>query len=428
MCLAAGGCSVLAPPEPPSRSTATPAASAVAVEGAPGPRLALAGMEADDLLARLRRGFRLPDLDDAEVRERENRYQVHPGALDQLADPGAWYLPYIAREVSRRAMPAEIALLPAVESGFDATARSPSGAAGLWQFTGPTARHFGLFQGTWLDQRMNLEASTRAALDYLEHLAESFDGDWLLALAAYNAGEGTVKNLLDDNRRRGIAADFAHLPLPAETRRFVPRLIALRNVIRNPARYRVTLPRIEDRIRFARVEADAQVHHHHVAALCGVDESLVRQINAGQLRGATPPMGPHRVRLPGACAVHIDVTRLAARPPAPASPAASDTAVYEVRRGDNLWNIARRHGVSLAALTDANPGVDPSLAPGERLRIPAASGAGDNEIVHHVRRGDNLYDLARRYGVTIASITRANRIRPDSTLHPGQPLKIRTGP
>ncbi|MCZ7599116.1 MAG: LysM peptidoglycan-binding domain-containing protein [Gammaproteobacteria bacterium] len=237
-----------------------------------------------------------------------------------------------------------------------------------------------------------------------------------------------MKSLLDDNRRRGIKADFAHLPLPAETRRFVPRLIALRNVIRNPARYGVTLPRIEDRIRFARVEADAQVHHHHVAALCGVDESLVRQINAGQLRGATPPMGPHRVRLPGACASRIDVARLIARPPSAPPAANGDTATYEVRRGDNLWNIARRHAISLAALTHANPGVGPALAPGKRLQIPSASGAGDDEIVHHVRRGDTLYDLARRYGVTIASITRVNRIRPDSTLHPGQPLKIRTGP
>lgn len=426
MCLAAGGCTLLAPPAPPDRSTAVPSAQAVA--GAPEPSLSLEGMESDDLLTRLRRGFRLPELDDAEIRERENHYRAHPGALDQLADPGAWYLPYIAREVARRAMPAEIALLPAVESGFDATARSPSGAAGLWQFTGPTARHFGLFQGSWLDQRMNLEASTRAALDYLEHLADSFDGDWLLALAAYNAGEGTVKNLLDDNRRRGIKADFAHLPLPAETRRFVPRLIALRNVIRDPARYGVTLPRIEDRIRFARVEADAQVHHHHVAALCGIDEALVRQINAGQLRGATPPMGPHRVRLPGACASRIDVARLVAQPLAAPPAADGDTATYEVRRGDNLWNVARRHGISLAALTHANPGIGPVLAPGERLRIPAAVGAGDDEIVHHVRRGDTLYDLARRYGVTIASITRVNRIRPDSTLHPGQPLRIRTGP
>lgn len=393
------------------------------------PSLRFSGMESTDLLGQLRRGFSLPDPGTAEVRDYERWYAKHPAALDHLAEPGGWYLPYIAREVFARGMPAEIALLPAVESGFDATARSPSGAAGLWQFTGATARHFGLYEGPWLDQRMNLETSTRAALDYLEALHRRFHGDWLLALAAYNAGQGTVGKLMERNLARGHAVGFRHLDLPEETRHFVPKLIALRNVVADPRRYGVTLPPLANRIRFVRVDAPAQVSHARAASLCGVETSLVSQINAGQLRGATPPRGPHRIRLPDECAAGLDLASLAMPPAAPRSMAtAGTTSDYVVRRGDSLWTIARAHGLSLAALSHANPGVGADLSVGQRLVIPGPPGGGDGEastaIVHHVAPGDTLSQIAQRYQVSAEAIARWNRIALTSTLSLGQALTV----
>ncbi len=422
LCLVAGGCALVNPPDAPSRRAAPAPVAQPSFDG-PLPSLTLHGMESGTLLARLRGGFSLPDPGGSEVRHYERFYAGNGAELEQLAEPGNWYLPYIVDEVARRGLPMELALLPAVESGFDATARSPSGAAGLWQFTAGTARHFGLYSGPWLDQRMNLETSTRAALDYLQDLHRRFRGDWLLALAAYNAGSGKVSRLLDGNVNRGRPATFRFLNLPRETRHFVPKLIALRNVVANPSKYGVTLPDLDDEIRFVRPDSPRQLRHEEVAATCRIEAGLVSQINAGQIRRATPPGGPHRVRVPKDCAGAFDA--LASVAPAIRATAPRNGRVHVVRPGDSLWRIAREHGLSLAAISHANPGIDADLAPGQRINLPRPAASPASEpLVHRVEAGDTLSALAARYRVSASAIARWNRIALNSTLNLGQVLRI----
>lgn len=422
LCLATGGCALVTPPDAPVKRGSTVPVPGAAIDR-PAPALTLHGMESGSLIARLRAGFSLDDPGGSEVRYYERWYGNHPAALDLLADPGNWYLPYIVGEVARRGLPMELALLPAVESGFDATARSPSGAAGLWQFTAGTARHFGLYEGPWLDQRMHLETSTRAALDYLETLHRRFRGDWLLALAAYNAGEGKISRLLDGNINRGKPATFRFLNLPRETRHFVPKLIALRNVVAEPSRFGVALPDLDDDILFVRPDSPRQLRHADVAAACGIDATLISQINAGQLRQSTPPGGPHRVRVPKACANAFDALASASPTARPASPAGDR--FHVVRPGDTLWRIARANGLSLAALSHANPGLGADLAPGQRVHLPNATKRPPGDpVVHRVEAGDTLSALAARYRVSASSIARWNRIALNSTLSLGQVLRI----
>lgn len=363
----AGGCTFFPPTDRPD----TPKHETPYFDPTLSPNLEMAVIQGDDVIDRLRSNFRLPALRNSEVRHYEDWHRKHPGALSQIADPGRWHLPHIAREVLQRGMPAEIALLPAIESGFDATARSPSGAAGLWQFTSATGRHFDLDQNSWLDQRLDLAASTRAALDYLEQLNHAFDGDWLLALAAYNAGEGTIRKLIDQNRMRGIGPDYRQLRLSTETRHFVPKLIALRNVLATPERFGATLPTVTDTPRFPRRTVSEGIEKQRLADICGVDFAVISQLNAAHIKRTTPPQGSHGIRLPHGCSSDFDLALSSGILQARSSD--RHGRIHVVRRGDNLWAIARSHRVSLEALRAANPEVSSNLMPGEQIRIPGTA-------------------------------------------------------
>jgi membrane-bound lytic murein transglycosylase D len=377
---ATGGCAFLAPSQPPEPTDSGPRA----IDPAFFPHLEMAGFEARNVVDSLRANFKLPKLQNAEVRHHENWYRKHPGALSYLADPGRWHLPYIAREVLRRGMPAEIALLPAIESGFDATARSPSGAAGLWQFTATTGRHFGLLQNEILDQRLDSVASTQAALDYLEQLNHRFDGDWLLTLAAYNAGEGTIRKMIDQNRMRGVRAGYRQLRLPTETRHFVPKLLAVRNVMANPEAFGVHLPMVADTTPLPLLAMPGVFAHQRIAALCGLDERVISQLNAAHLGNRVSP-DTNPIRVPHNC--HIDL------------------------------KLALGNGT----LDPDSPGVSAS---GDHARTTPRGAQDMREVRHRVMPGDTLYRLSRRYRVSATAIADWNRIALNSTLSLGQQLKI----
>lgn len=233
------------------------------------------------LWARMRQGFSLQDKTRGVARIDEQRRWLmeRPAFLTQTGRAGSRYLHFIVGELNKRNMPLELALLPAIESGFNPNAQSPAQAMGLWQFIPATGRRYQLQQRADYDERRDIPASTRAALDYLSYLHDYFDGDWLLALAAYNAGEGRVRDAITRNQARGLATRYWDLALPGETQNYVPRLLALSQLINAPADYGVDLVPIADQPYFQMLALSQPVDLAHLAALSGVHERELRMLN-----------------------------------------------------------------------------------------------------------------------------------------------------
>lgn len=208
------------------------------------------------------------------------------------------YLHYIIGELEKRNMPGELALLPMLESSYEPTATSSSGAAGLWQFVRGTGRTFGLKQDGWYDGRRDVRASTHAALNYLQYLHKKFHGDWMLALAAYNAGEGAVQKAISRKRKAGGSANYWSLSLPKQTQAYVPKLLAMAEVVENPNLHKITLPRIENRPYFVEVNPKKPLQLNQVAKLANLDVKEVKRLNAGYKKNTTHPKGPQHLLLP----------------------------------------------------------------------------------------------------------------------------------
>lgn len=241
------------------------------------------------LWARMRQGFSLQPKAKGVARIDEQRrwLMARPAFLTQTGRAGTRYLHFIVGELSKRNMPLELALLPAIESGFNPNAQSPAQALGLWQFIPATGRRYELQQRADYDERRDIPSSTRAALDYLAYLHDYFDGDWLLALAAYNAGEGRVRDAVERNRLRGLPTQYWNLSLPGETQDYVPRLLALAQLVDTPDAYGVSLVPIADQPYFQMVALAQPVDLAHLAVLAGVHERELRMLNpAGRGRAS----------------------------------------------------------------------------------------------------------------------------------------------
>ncbi len=331
-----------------------------------------------DLWARLRSGLALPGRDHPKVPGEIQQYAGGQGYLDRVTVRARPFLYYVLQEVEKRGLPSEIALLPVVESSYIPQAESPKGAAGIWQFIPATGRHYGLKQTFWYDGRRDIMASTQAALNYLERLNADFGGDWLLTLAAYNAGEGRVQRAINHNREAGMATDFWSLDLPRETETYVPRLLAIAAIVAEPELFGVKLDSIPNRRYLAAVKLPAQINLNKAAKLAGMTRAELSHLNSGYMRDATDPQGPHQLLLPvGKVATFksnlaAQQARAAARPetsatPTPAlPPQAAQTSqppsvaqlsnpkgqrvYYTVRPSDSLTDIAARYRVSVNEL------------------------------------------------------------------------------
>ncbi len=387
------------------------------------PHLELAGMSGQDLLASLRNHFSLPRINTREIHHFEKWYRKHPESVEKILQRARWTLPFITQQVLERGYPGEIALLPAIESGYDPLARSPSDAAGLWQFLPGTAKLYGLRKNSWYDGRLDVVESTRAALDYLDTLQHTFRGDWPLALVAYNAGDGRIRKAVRYNRQRGMPSGFQYLKLPGETRLFVPKLLALRNVIESPGRFDSQLPIVSMAIPFASVKIRKQITHRKAAELCGIPIDIINHLNAANLQNITPPGAElYQLWLPRDHTAHCN-RALAQWDGFPSQP---NRNFHIVRTGETLSHIALRYELSLKTIKQLNGLGNDKLYPGQRLAVsvdaPASTSPG--EVVHHVKRGDSLWHLARRYHVSARAIAQWNRIALNSTLSPGQQLLI----
>ncbi|WJW74485.1 LysM peptidoglycan-binding domain-containing protein [Thiohalobacter sp. IOR34] len=389
----------------------------------------------------MRTGFALPLEDQPRIQAHLRWFQRHPDYLPRVLNRGRPYLGWILREVQRRDMPTEIALLPIVESGFNPFAYSHGRAAGLWQFIPATGRRFGLKQNWWYDGRRDLIDSTRAALDYLDYLHDHLDGDWMLALAAYNSGEGTVARALRRNRKAGKATDFWSLQLPSETRDYVPKLLALRQLVESPDRFGLELPPLEAAPQLVEVETGGQIDLALAAELAGIDLDRLYRLNPGFNRWATDPEGPHRLALPVENAEDFR-TALAALP--------ADRRIrwsrHQVARGETLSHIARRYHTTAALLSEVNALSGHRIRAGQHLLIPLAqrrlsdyrlSAAGRQQALqarsrqgqrqtHRVRPGDTLWDLSRKYRVGVRQLAAWNGMAPGDTLRVGQKLVVWT--
>jgi len=301
----------------------------------------------DDVWKRVRRGFSVPNIDTPLVHEWEEFYSRKPEYLQRVAARAGKYLYYIVEEIDRRGMPTELALLPFVESAYDPWAYSPAKASGLWQFIPSTGRGYNLKQDWWRDERRDPIASTNAALDYLEYLFD-FHGDWHLALASYNWGEGSVKRAIEKNAGRDMPTDYLSLDMPNETRNYIPKLQAIKNIIARPQDFNVQLPAVDNTPYFVTITRNRDLDVPLAAKLAEMPIEEFKALNPSFNRNVI--LGRHEptLILP-TDRVAIFETNLKSY-----DGALSSWGTHTVAAGEKLPAIAKRYNLSVATLTEAN--------------------------------------------------------------------------
>jgi membrane-bound lytic murein transglycosylase D len=340
---------------------------------------------AADVWARLRRGFRLSDSPDFRIARSVTTNFNNQALWSRVEDRGRHFLPLVVEQVEDRDLPLELALLPIVESTYNPGAVSPSRAAGLWQIIPSTAQHLGMDRGKGYDARHDVVASTDAALAYLETLASEFDGDWELALAAYNAGSGTVQKAIRRNREKGKPTDYWSLDLPGETEQYVPKLLAAARVVKKPEAYGVRLGYIPAEPAVAPIVVEQEVDLSLTARLANMSLGELRELNPGFLQPRASVTEGQVVLVPREKALEAaqnlkksaEVTAVSNQEmkekPKIADALPATTKTHVVAKGDTLWTLAREHRVAVAALAKANRlKLDSRLREGQQLVIPAS--------------------------------------------------------
>ena len=331
---------------------------------------------------RVYQGFQFRDFSKfPNVQRYAREFSRSPARIQRLADRSADYMYMVVNELNRRRMPTELALLPFVESAYRNNAYSHAGAAGMWQFIPATGRHYGLKQTRSYDARLDSHQATRAAFDYLQKLHRQFRGDWFLALAAYNAGEYRVQKEIEKNKRQGKRTDYWSLNLPKETRQYVPRLLAYKEIFKNPRAFRVHLRGIPNSPALARIHVNKAVDLRKAAAHAGVPADKLLAMNSGFLHGITTPRFSNQITLPRRHAGRLhrviqqlppakDVHNVRSRYAKYKSRGKKRRYVYhKVRSGDNLYRIARKHGTTVKKLKRLNKMRTNRIWPGKRLKI-----------------------------------------------------------
>ena len=395
-----------------------------------------------DLMGRIGQGLVLPPASHSAIDRELDWYVSNADYLNRVLLRSERYLYHIVEALQQADMPLDLALLPIVESAYDPFAYSRGQAAGLWQIIPGTGRDLGLKQDWWYDARRDVLQSTEAALRYLMQLQEQFDGDWLLAVAGYNAGGGSVARALRRAAADGNTTDFwgVRSYLPVETRTYVPRLLALVRLVADPARYGVSLPPLADEPYFRVIETDGQVDMALAAQIAGMSTDELYRLNPGVNRWATDPDGPHRLLVP------IDrADNLAAAVSSPDGLPGVRWIRHVVSAGETLSHLAIEYRTTTMVLREANSLSGDLIRVGHGLMVPQPVGASDGNGLlaaalrtegtetqtgdgrrqaYVVQAGDSLWSVARRYGVTVADLAQWNSISPRDILSIGRELVV----
>lgn len=381
--------------------------------------------------------FDIPD--NQRLNAQRNWYLKHPSYMARVSKRASPFLYYIVDEIEKRDMPLELALLPIVESAFDPFAYSHGRAAGMWQFVPGTAKRFGMKQNWWYDGRRDVIASTQGALDYLEYLLKYFDGDWLHALAAYNSGEGRVRKAIRKNAKAGKPTDFWSLSLPKETRAYVPKLLALADILKKHDEYDFSWPEVENVPVITVVDTESQIDLAYAATLADMTLRELHALNPGYNKWATDPDGPHRLVLPITKA-ELFSTELAKVD----RKDRLNWTRHKIKSGDSLLKLAKQYHTTVDIIKRVNDQANNMIRVGDYLMIPVAlkqldeytlsddqrlastqsKKRGAYKINHTVKRGDTFWDLSREYNVGMRELAKWNGMAPTDPLMPGKSLVV----
>jgi membrane-bound lytic murein transglycosylase D len=358
------------------------------------------------------------DIDRYRKRFVNNQYTVN-----RLSKSGQRYLFHTVKRAEELGVPVELALLPFVESEFDPYAQSLYGAAGIWQFLPATGREWGLKTNWWYDGKRDVIASTEAALNFLIYLHQKFDNDWLLAIAAYNAGPGRVNRAIRENKRKGMATDFWSLRLPKETSAYVPKLLVLCELIKDPSGFGVTLPSIANRPYFTKIETPGQVDLMQAADLAGMTPEAIYELNPGFSQWATDPSGPHYLLLPTGVADRFLIQLLSLE-----EVELVQWDRYKIKRGDTLTRIAKQYSIEVPVLMEINQMDSDIIYANQEIMVPRGPAWVKTFVpkarTYEVVKGDTFWGISKKFGVTIQDISLWNDLGLTTPLQIGQEIKI----
>ena len=390
--------------------------------------------EYSDVWLRIPQLYQLSNIDNKRIQSQENWFLKHKKHIEDVSERASPFLYFITQEIEKRNMPGEIALLPIIESSFKTNAYSHMKAAGLWQFVPATGRYFGLKQNWWYDGRRDVYHSTLAALTYLQQLNKYYKGDWLLALAAYNAGAGNIDKAIKKNRKKGKPVDYWSLALPKETFKYIPKLLAVSRIIQNHQELGISLSPIENSPRLMLVDTQSQIELSVVSKMADISLNEMRSYNPAFKQWATDPDGPHHLLIP------IDkVERFEKQLALLDDKDRVQWYRHKIRSGESLSVIAHKYKISVSVLKTANRLKNNRIRAGKYLMVPT----GNKDLVTHqpvvatisqdvlknsqtykVRKGDSFWKIARRFNMSHKKLASLNGLSSGDTLSIGQKLLI----
>jgi membrane-bound lytic murein transglycosylase D len=427
---------IVVPPAPPLMPE-PPLAAAQEVKNSPAlPRAIDLTAETADIWDRIRNGFAMPDLDSPLVLDRQAYYLNHADYVKRMIERSRPYLYFIVAELEKRGMPTEIALLPIVESAYNPMALSRSRASGMWQFVPSTGKRYDLKQNWWFDDRRDVIASTNAALDYLQSIYE-MNGDWYLALASYNWGENAVARAVAKNQAKGLKSDYLSLAMPTETRYYVPKLQAIKNIIANPALFGLVLPSIPNHPYFTTVEASQDIDVRLAAKFAEMPLDQFLALNPAHNRPVISSQEKSLIVLPtdklNVFNANMEAHQSSEKP-------LSSWLTLSLKASDKIEKIAASHGLTVARLKAIN-GLKPraKFKTGQTVLVPVAGTSAVYEPLpvaipavasdpaprapYLVKKGDTLASIASRFGVSTDDLRRWNKSA-QGRVHPGMKLAM----